>query len=129
MRKVILMMLLAVSSSNAVAEWVEVGGNKDTTAYADLATIHKAGDRVKMWELFDFKTARKLSNGELVMSMRGQVEYDCKEEQSRKLLVSYHSGNMGRGETVRAESDTRKWMPVPPETLVKTMWKTACGKQ
>jgi hypothetical protein len=48
MRKPILMMLLAVVSSSAAAEWVELGSNEISTAYSDPATIRRNGDMVKM---------------------------------------------------------------------------------
>jgi hypothetical protein len=46
MRRLILSVLLAVVSSSAAAEWVEVGRADTITAYADPATIRKAGNMV-----------------------------------------------------------------------------------
>lgn len=57
MHKAILMILLAVVSSSAVAEWVQFGGNETITIYVDPATIHKAGNMVKMWFLYDRRKA------------------------------------------------------------------------
>jgi len=47
MYKVILMMLLAVVSSSAMAEWVEVDTSDDSTYYANPNTIRKSGNKVK----------------------------------------------------------------------------------
>ena len=59
MRKAILVMLLAGACSSAAAEvWVVVGKNEKFTAYADPATMRKEGSMVKMWNLFDYKTAQ-----------------------------------------------------------------------
>ena len=55
MHKAILMMLLAVVSSSAMAEWTVVNENKEFIQYADLATIRKLGNKVKMWGLNDYK--------------------------------------------------------------------------
>lgn len=101
MHKATLMMLLAVMSSSAVAEWVPVVGNETVgaTAYADPATIRKTGNKVKMWDLLDYKTAQG-DAGMQYMSMKAQTEYDCKEEQSRPLYLSFHSENMGKGKVV-----------------------------
>lgn len=124
MRKTILMMLLAVLSTNAAAEWVEVGGNEAITTYADPATISKAGDMVRMWSLGDRKTPH-----DRYMSFREQYEYDCKEERVRRLDTFFHSGNMGAGAVVYANSDPLNWRPVGPGTVAGSLWIFACSKR
>jgi Surface-adhesin protein E len=128
MRKTILLTLLAVVSSSAVAEWVLAGRNEITAAYFDPATISKTGNTVKMWNLFDLRTARLLDK-QPYMSMKRQVEYDCKEERSRLLSFSGHSENMAGGEVVFSDSDPHNWEPVSPGSGNETLWKIACGKR
>ena len=128
MRKTILIMLLAVVSSSAAADWVYLGGNDTITFYADPTTIRKAGNVVKLWNLFDLKTAQ-LVNGKRYMSTKGQTEYDCKEERTRELYASFHSGNMARGEIVELASNmASSWTPVAPRSISEDLWKFACGK-
>jgi len=130
MHKAVLMMLLAVVSNSAMAEWVEVGVNDDgATVYADPDTFRRAGKRAKMWILVDYKTAQVIA-GELYMSRTSLHEYDCKDEQHRILSASFYSKNMRRGNTVATESNRNsgKWAPNPPGTVAKSLWKTACGK-
>ena len=127
MRKAILMMLLAVVSSSAMATWVNVSESEASTGYVDSVTISRVGDRVKMWELFDYKASRDIA-GKPYMSRKAQVEYDCKDKQSRTLTSFAHSGNMGGGEVVYTELVTEKWEPVPPRNVVETLWKLACRK-
>ncbi len=131
MRRAVLMILLAVVSSSAIAEWVAIVSNETKTTYADPATIRRAGDRAKMWSLIDLKTAETAINGVMpFMSSRAQYEYDCKEEQSRILYLSFHSGNMSAGEIVYRSPDTRdKWSSIPPDSVTETLWKIACGKR
>lgn len=131
MRKVILMVLLAVVSNSAIAEWVAVGNdtNRSYTAYIDFSTIRINGDKVKMWELRDFNSAQESSGGKPYLSLMVQIEYDCKEEQVRDLYFSEHSGNMREGEVVNSSSKHSKWQPVSPESIGEAMWKVACGKQ
>ncbi len=48
MKRLLLTLLLAVMSSSAMAEWVEVGVNDDgATVYANPDTIRRAGKRTK----------------------------------------------------------------------------------
>ena len=128
MHKVILMMMLAVMNNSAMAEWVKVEGNEFVASYADPATISKAGNKVKMLALVDFKTVIR-SGGEPHMSTKTQHEYDCKENQWRMLNFSYYSGNMGKGKVVYSETQPGEWQPVMPGSGTQTRWKIACGKK
>jgi len=130
MRKAILMMLLAVVSGSAVAEWVVVGRTETRTVYIDPATIRKAGNRVKMWSLDDaLNKVDYVAGVKPFMSTKEQVEYDCKEEQSRTLYIYFHSGNMGGGEVVYVQSDIGEWTPVAPGSIGNTLLRIACGKE
>ncbi|OFZ66408.1 MAG: hypothetical protein A2V79_01480 [Betaproteobacteria bacterium RBG_16_56_24] len=128
MRRVILMMLLAVVSNSALAEWVKVGSNEITTIYVDSATIQRTGNMAMMWHLTDFKTAKK-DMGATYMSTKDQNEYDCKEEKLRRRAFSEHSKNMGGGEMVYSDSFTAKWKTVPPDSGIEILWKIACMKK
>ncbi|MBI5435614.1 MAG: hypothetical protein HY937_00615 [Nitrosomonadales bacterium] len=127
MRKVILMMLLAVVSNSAMAEWVSVASNKYTAIYVDPATIQRAGNMAKMWILTDYKTANK-DMGEAYLSTKDQNEYDCKEVKFRRRASSQHSKNMGGGKVVYSDSYTTRWKPVPPDSGTEILWKFACLK-
>ena len=108
-------------------DWVD--GNGDFTAYADLSTIRKSGDKVKMWHLFDFKVAKTSAAGKLFLSSAGQDEYDCKEETSRVLTFNWYSKNMGAGEVVYNSGAAHgEPIPVSPGSMGNTFFKVACGK-
>ena len=128
MRKAILMMLLAVVSSSAMAEWVEVSGDEGGTfsVYANPATIRWTDHKVKMWDLYDYKTAKELA-GKTFMSVESQSEYDCKEKQQRILYTTTHSENMGRGEVVSASIKPHDWEPNRPNSVGEALWRIACG--
>lgn len=127
MHKAILTLLLAVVSSSAAAAWTAVGSSDPSTLYADPATISKAGDMVKMWDLLDFKTAQVME-GFRYMSSKTLSEYDCREERARMLYFSWHSEHMGGGQIVNTDFDPAKWEPVLPRSGVEKLWKLACGK-
>ena len=128
MFKAVLVMILAVMSSNAMAEWVAVGISEDNTIYIDPSTIRKAGDRVKMWHLYDLKSAKPFPGLEKYLSLKGQAEYDCKQEQVRELYSSAHSENMGWGNIIFRNTDAGEWAPLPPGSGGKIMWKAACER-
>ncbi len=128
MRKVVLMMLLAVVSNSAMAEWVGVASNKYTAIYVDPASIQRSGNMSKMWILTDYKTANK-DMGEAYLSTKDQNEYDCKEVKVRRRASSQHSKNMGGGKVVYSDSYTTRWKPVPPDSGIEILWKFACLKK
>jgi hypothetical protein len=128
MRKVILMILLSVISSNAMAGWAKVGSNENATIYVDAATIQRTGNMARMWQLIDFKTTKK-DMGEAYLSTKDQNEYDCNEKKLRRRAFSEHSKNMGDGEVVYSDSFTSKWKLVTPESGIQVLWETACGKR
>jgi hypothetical protein len=124
------MPLLAVVSSSAAAAWVETGSNEvGAIYYADPGTVRRAGNRVKMWNLVDYKTARISLNGKPYISIKVHVEYDCKEKRMRTIYYSDHSGNMAGGKSVYSDDDPAKWSPVPRATVQEDLWEIACGKR
>ena len=126
MHKVILMMLLAVVSSSAMAKWVKVDEDKLVTAYADPTTIRKNGDKVKMWALWDYSTAQE-GGSKPYMSVRIQNEYNCKEETIRQIFATTFSGNMAGGHTINSQGG-RPGLPVSQCTPTELLWTFACGK-
>ncbi len=124
-----LITLLLLSSRPAYAEWVLVNTtDHGMTAYADPDTIRRKGELVKMWSLYDFKTEQYV-RGVLLLSSKGQIEYDCAEERLRGLAVAEFSGNMGKGTVVYTDSSEGKWIPVAPLGVVHALWTVACGKR
>jgi hypothetical protein len=130
MLKAILMLLLAVVSSSAMAEWVEIRISKDgnATAYVDASTNIKNGSKVKMWALLDFRFA-KITGGNAYLSTRQQHELDCKKKKTRLLTFSLYSGNMGDGRVVYRSSSIGNWDVVSKNGLDKMLLDIACGKK
>ena len=126
MGKAVLLVLLAVASSRAAAEWVEVGGNESATAYADPATIERAGSLVKMWDLLDFKVVQARPYGTPYRSQKTRQEFDCKEARSRALDVLRYSENMGGGEEARADADSDEWKSFRPGSTSAVLREFAC---
>ena len=113
-----------------MAEWIKIGESNNKggyTAYADLTSIRKASNKVKMWVLFDYKIEQKTS-GIVFLSEKIRREYDCEVEQMRILAFSLFSWNMEKGDLVRSYSQPQKWEKIQPESMNETEWKVACSK-
>ena len=125
--KLLIAALLAVFSTNVMAEWTKVSDTDNFTNYADFSTIRKSGNTVKMWDLIDFKVVQTL-DGRHFLSMAGQDEFDCKAETTRQLAVITYSKNMRAGEVVSNSGAMHEEpRPISPGTTGETLFKVACG--
>ena len=130
MKKLLLTVILTVMSSSAMAEWAEFTENDDKVLiiHVDSATIHKNGNNVKMWILSDYRKAQELAYLPLYLSIKKQAEFNCKEEQIRKLYVSYHAEHMGKGKVIYSDNSPDNWSTVSPDSIDRKLWIFACRK-
>ena len=126
MPKLLLVLLLTVLSTSAMAAWIKVGSNDTLNFdyYVDTATS-KEGNKVKMWDIKDFKTAQTATDGQKYRSVKLQREYDCKGAKDRILNLSIHSGNMGEGKVISSLSGHGKW----EQSVSVPYLKIACTMQ
>lgn len=135
MRKVIFMLLSAFVGCSAAAEWVRVGSNDTANLiiYANPDSIHRAGNKVSMWNLLDFTAAQRSPGstnflGTTYLSVKAHHEYDCEKEQQRILAYYWYSKNMGNGNVVFSDETIDEWIPVHPYSTKEILLKYACGK-
>jgi hypothetical protein len=133
MIKLFLILLLTSLSSIANAEWTNVGsgGNGEVTIYANISSIRKVGNKVKMWDIFDYRTEKiQESSGLKYLSVKSLNEYDCAAETSLSIYYRYSSGNMGLGKSIYTKDEpSNKSYPVVPDSLDEKMWKVACDEK
>jgi len=130
MKPILLAVLLITVTSAACAEWVLYGHNDKFGVYTDPATMRRSGDRVKMWNMFGFNIAQVAAAGMAYLSAKTLNEYDCKDERSRSLFFSWHSGRMGDGSIVYFhDGPPSNWRAISPSSVDETLWKIACGKK
>jgi len=129
MRKTVLIVLLAVASNAALAEWREIGGNDNYTVYVNPKINLKGGKVAKMWHLFDYKAMRSSNCHIDYISSIMQYEYDCKHRQFRSAYLSAHSEHMGQGEgsIVQSSPYPDKWEPVVTGSFGEKLFNMACG--
>ena len=110
MKRLILIILLLLSSGPAYAEWVLVEKNNDLVevmaVYADPDTIRRKGDLVKMWSLTDYTTIQTIA-GLSFLSSKAQYEFDCAEERGRR----GSGGHRERGSERRSCCSSRQRSP------------------
>jgi len=129
MKRLLIGLILLVTTTAVGAEWTRSGSSDSDIIYVDKATIRRIGNLVKMWDLTDYKTAQKTVDGKSFLSDKGLSEFDCKEGRKRILAFSLLSGQMGNGKVIYDNSNVRdEWEPILPGSVNEISWKIACGK-
>ena len=129
MKKSLLTIFLALTCSNAIAEWAKVNANDEFSTYADRSSILKKGHYAKLMSMYDYKSVQThLSDSFLYLSTQQQGEYDCKAEKSRILANSLHYKKMGTGKSIHYKSRPLEWTAISPDGIDETLLRIACGK-
>ncbi len=137
MYKVILMILLAIVSTNSVAEWTQIGDDVAKTVgvdtgrgvktfvRADIAGKH--GTRATMWTIRDYESPVTVENKKHFSSMSLE-EYDCKDMQYKTLTFYWYSKHQAKGDIVYSDISHGDMQPIIPNSIAHAAWKIACGK-
>lgn len=130
MQRVLLLVLLAMVSSNATAAWIKVNENTEFTTYGDPSTIRKKGHLASMQSMFDFKTVQTLlANSEKYASTKQTGAYDCRDERTRTLTSTLYSKTMAKGREVHRYKLQLEWQVLKTKSASEALWKMACGKK
>jgi hypothetical protein len=111
-------------------QWALLGSsvaNGGMDIYVARGLIRRSGDSARMWDLWDFKTARVFA-GKPFLSARNHYEYDCAGSRRRMLSTTGFAGHMGQGAVVGSGSSTLAWEPVPAGGPIREHWKVACTR-
>lgn len=130
MKQIFLFLVIVMLSTNASAEWVRIGENSRSIAYADTS-IRRSGDTAVVWVLFDYKSIQESPrSGRRYLSEKAQHEIACKLERDRVLFFTWHADQMGNGAVVYTGKKPTDWEPTSsPGSYGKAFWKFACGKK
>lgn len=118
--------VLALACGNALAEWEFVGAFADSTLFVDRDSIRKAGDRVRMRDMVDYRERQAYGNTAF-QSSRVEVEYDCKDRRYRNLGATLHAQHRGEGEPVATFARPEEWQPIPKGSALTRLAEIACG--
>lgn len=130
MQRVLLIVLLAMASSNATAAWIKVNENTEFSTYGDPSTIHKKGHIANMQSMFDFKTVQiLLSDSAKYASTRQTGAYDCGDERTKILTSTLYAKKMAKGRVVHRYKLQLEWQTLKAKSASEALWKLACGKK
>lgn len=118
---------LAFWCAGAAADWTPVGdGDYIASAYADKASIRRAGALAKMSGMYDFRRQDFTPAGRALLSTVVLREYDCGGRRVRILSSIDFAGAMGKGEAVDTSNRVGRWEDIVAGALDETFWNIAC---
>jgi hypothetical protein len=126
MRKLLLILLLTLFNTSAMAEWTlfnELAG--DVNMYVDSTTIKNGGELAKVWVLKDYKEPTKGG----YKSTLEQMEFHCKDETFRLMQAILYDGQMQKGMVMTTYKYTIKEFPfeeIVPNTYMKSLFSIVC---
>lgn len=134
MNKIILLLLMAMVSMYATADWVLIFRYSDADVYVDPASVSRVKDKPSMWNVTDSKKDGDFL-GARYRSIRTLMEYDCARMTSLHVKSMYYKGQMGQGELSGTVPPAGGYflgfsaLPVLRDTPDEIAWKIACGRQ
>jgi hypothetical protein len=117
-----------VLAAAALADWTPVGRpNEIYSAYADHATLKRAGAIATMHGLFDFRRQDFTPEGRGLYSTAVLKEFDCEGRRARLVSAIDFAGHMGAGEPVSTSTAPGRWEAVVEGGIDDAFWQIACS--
>jgi hypothetical protein len=128
-----LITLLWLGVGPACGDWINVTAKVEKgltvyTVYVDPDSIHRNGDVVRLWVLFDYRTIQSIVGGPW-LSSKARREFDCTASRIRLLGYMTFTGNMGSGEPVFSNSNESQWEPIAPDSIDRKLLEVVCTKE
>lgn len=132
MTRLILILLVMLSSTPATGEWIVLDSPYQShglrTFYIDPATIRHNGQFVTLSELWDFRWQQGGITGRRFQSATGQKQVNCPTRQYRILSYTDFVGTMGTGDARNGAVEPDAWHTIEPESMNQTLWEMVCTK-
>lgn len=132
MRKTIILSLLLTCGAAQAADWVLAAHSADgmEEMFVDVSSIRVAADIRHLWDKWvptphTNKGFGKNANKPIIYEV-AKVAFNCSEETVKEdaLTVYYEDGT---NETVMPEVLTKRWEPIPPDTMLSDEMRFICA--
>jgi hypothetical protein len=126
MKATFLTVLLTLSCSSALAEWVAVSTSDASTFYVDRSDYEVSGHLRKFWS--NENAFKPDKNGTL--STQAYYEINCLHDSTNLLYVAYFDEPFGKGKTISAHLFKEKdnWTPNRPGSALAAMQNFVCNQ-
>lgn len=132
MTRLILILLVLLSSTPALGEWIVLDSPYQShgmrTLYIDPSTIRHDGQFATVSELWDFRSQHGGITGRRFHSATNHKQIDCPARQYRILSYANFVGTMGTGDARNGIVEPDAWHTIEPESVNQTLWEIFCKK-
>ncbi len=122
--RIVLAMLMVFAATPALAAWEKMVSSGGVDIYIDPQTIKISGSNRSVLALVAYSDV--LPNG--ARSVRGSMEYDCKERRFRTLSFNQYTEPLAQGNLVSGNEVPSDWSAVTPETFAAEALNHVCKK-
>lgn len=122
--RIVLAMLMVFAATPAIAAWEIMVSSGGVVIYIDPQTIKINGNNRSVLALVAYSDV--LPNG--ARSVRGRMEYDCKERRFRTLSFNQYAEPLAQGSLVSGNEVPSDWSSVTPETFAADALNHVCKK-
>jgi hypothetical protein len=126
-RKLFLSLLLSLSCSPVMAEWIKISTSETAVIYMDSSISPRVGSNVTIWLLRDHANTQ-YAGAQPFLSSKDQLEVDCQGRRVRRMYSSDHPQHMGQGQFVHSEHGPMSWNQAAPNTIVNRIVDIACTR-
>jgi hypothetical protein len=125
----ILALGLAVVSSTALADWIEIEKFDDgMRVFVDRTTARRSGDTARVTHLVRWGEAQRDPGNPPYLSTVVQTAYDCVAKGEKYLSSTSYAGAMGNGAIVVSDEDeVNDWYSISESSMEDELWKIACA--
>ena len=110
-------------------EFRSVGSDGSWAVFSSTHQFKRTGQIVTVWMRHEYAESQPADGGAYLSAVE-KMQFDCKKQQSRTLLVVYYSANNIQGNEQTDESDPKNtpWNAIVPGTRDESNFLWACGQ-
>ena len=124
----VLALMLALSSSAALAAWTEIEKFEDgMRVFADPASVKRSGDTASLEHLVAWPVPQLEPAQPAYLSTKVLTDYDCIGKRERYQSSISYAGAMGNGARVAIDDNAAEgWDPISAASMEEKLWQMAC---
>lgn len=96
------------------------------SVYVNESTPRPGSAQVTLTVLHDWVNPHPIYTSHYLSSLTRQI-FDCVQQQSRVLSVTYFEKNMRYGKIILRSDDPSVWQPIPSQGVTHQLWQRACS--
>ncbi len=130
MKKILPLLLIAISADASAADWerIDRAGDASSPKFIDTKTIRQTGPMNTMRRVWEVTNLSKPASN-TARSIKNHVEYDCKDRRVRVLDESFFTEHFAQGDAVAAaasEANAGSWSEIATGGEREAIFKRVC---